>query len=121
MFTTIASAIVFTAISNSDTAQVAEKLPQPVGPTCQLAPDGANKTVTDCFDDACDIYRDAWAACGDSACKAAALTQYLIDINLCVPSHKVSNAGWVTLWQHNGEFGFSFNNTVPLGAVSYEF
>ncbi|MBO6740285.1 MAG: hypothetical protein JJ916_10530 [Phycisphaerales bacterium] len=96
---------------------------QPAGPTCQTAPDGAPPQVVDCYDIECKLYRDAWNACSDSDCRAAAAAAYAFAIGECWEGYlqQVSHDSWVTLWYAGDEFGVSYDNSIPVGAHAFLF
>ncbi|MHA7814022.1 MAG: hypothetical protein ACX94C_11605 [Phycisphaerales bacterium] len=94
----------------------------PSGPTCQSPPDGSTQDVEDCFDDACDKYRAAWNACGTPACKNQATVDYITAINLCVPTTRIGQSGWATIWYAGDSYGVAFDtDSVPDNAYYFTF
>lgn len=131
MFTALlASALLSHNIVSSDPANFVEQpsvldrsgwpsQPAPSGPPCQEPPSGSSKEVHDCFDAACDTFTEAWNGCSDAECRTAALAQYLIDINVCVPTQQQP---WATIWYFNGTYGVAFEpSAVPEGVVRFDY
>jgi len=77
--------------------------------------------MQNCYSDACDTFRAAWTECETSSCRYDAWGVYLLAIGDCILESQSERDTWITLWQLNGEFGFTYDNIVPIGAASYDF
>ncbi len=111
MITLISSVITLATIAN----------PKSVGPPCQSPPSDASKAVVDCYNFACVAYRANYNDCETPECKAQALVNYILALNLCGPVNRISESGWITIWVDEAGYGFTYDNTIPEGATAFEF
>lgn len=100
--------------------------PVDIGPPCKAPPQNASEAVEDCYEQACKVFKAAWAECADEECRILADYEYGLNIGKCelarviqfIPAGRES---WVTLSYANGEWSYTFDGTSPLQATIYKF